>query len=149
MMASPHNGTCKQHGRLTRSLELELPRDVQAPSVARAAVSGLCHDLDLSRSQCQTLVLLVSEIVSNAVLHSQGPPDAPIHLAAATVGKNAARVAVTDSGHGFTPTPREESTPAGGGYGLYLVDKAASRWGVDQVGGTRVWFEIPLTIERD
>jgi anti-sigma regulatory factor (Ser/Thr protein kinase) len=132
---------CARH--TGRRLKLELPRDNQAATVARAAVSGLCHDLDFSPSQCHTLMLLVSEVVSNAVLHSQGPPDAPI-LLAASVQDNAARIVLTDAGHGFTPTRREHAG-ASGGYGLDLVDKAASRWGVDRVGGTRVWFELPLT----
>jgi anti-sigma regulatory factor (Ser/Thr protein kinase) len=87
-------------------------------------------------------VLLVSEVVSNAVLHSLGPADAPV-LLAATIGEEVVHIAVTDAGRGFTlrrPEPR-----ADGGYGLYLLDQAARRWGVDQVGGTRVWFELSRT----
>ncbi len=124
------------------SLRLELQRNVEAPAIARAALSGLCNDLDVSRSEQHTLVLLVSEVVSNAVQHSPGPADASV-LLAATVGEETVHVAVTDSGRGFTPSrhdPRAE-----GGYGLYLLDKAASRWGVDQVDGTRVWFELART----
>ncbi|MDQ6811870.1 MAG: ATP-binding protein [Actinomycetota bacterium] len=141
-MVHPCNQASGRARYSERRLKLELPRENQAPTVARAAVSGLCHDLEFSLSQCHTLMLLVSEVVSNAVLHSQGPPDAPILLTASVQG-NAARIAVTDAGHGFTPTRREHAG-ASGGYGLDLVDKAASRWGVDRVGGTRVWFELPL-----
>jgi anti-sigma regulatory factor (Ser/Thr protein kinase) len=143
MYVRPCNQASNQEWGFVRSVQLELERDVQAPTVARAAVRGLCHDLDCSPSQCHTLLLLVSEVITNAVLHSEGPASAPIRLAA-TVGEDAALVAVVDAGHGFTP-PSLETTPAGGGYGLYLVDKSAKRWGVDQVGGTRVWFELPLT----
>ena len=32
-----------------------------------------------------------------------------------------------------------------GGYGLYLVEKVASRWGVDSTSPTKVWFELPLS----
>src|ERR1700676_2162403 len=135
MMVSPPNGISEQQRRRARRLQLELPRDAQAPAVARAAVSGLCHGMDFSASQCQTLRLLVSEVISNAVLHSQGPPDAPIRLTVATVGEKSARISVTDSGNGFTPVPRE-ATRTEGGYGLYLVDKAATQWGVDRGGGT-------------
>ncbi len=49
---------------------------------------------------------------------------------------------MTDAGSGFSPKPRVPGT-INEGYGLYLVDKAASNWGVDRDGGTRVWFEIP------
>jgi anti-sigma regulatory factor (Ser/Thr protein kinase) len=126
---------------LPAPLELELKRDVHAPSIARAAASGRCDGLELSPSVCQTLVLLVSEVVSNAVLHSNAPRDLPIVLTT-TVSEDVIRVTVTDTGDGFTPKPRNPEAQCGG-YGLYILEKAARRWGVDRVGGTRVWFELP------
>src|SRR5205807_1223676 len=63
---------------LSAPLELALERNVQAPAIARAAISGLCEDLRLDGPVRQTLVLLISEVVSNAVLHSSGPAEAPI-----------------------------------------------------------------------
>jgi anti-sigma regulatory factor (Ser/Thr protein kinase) len=123
----------------TPQLNLELERNVQAPAIARAAVNGICHDLDPTGPEQNTLMLLVSEVVSNAVLHSRAPADAPV-LLTATVGENIVRIAVTDAGFGFTPGSHEQRP--GGGYGLYLLDRAASRWGSDRVGGTRVWFEL-------
>ncbi|HEY5193762.1 MAG TPA: ATP-binding protein [Solirubrobacteraceae bacterium] len=125
---------------LPATLLLKLKRDLQAPSVARAAATGRCRGLDLSDSLCDTLVLLVSEVVTNAVRHSNAPHDTPIILTT-SVTEDSIRVTVIDTGDGFTPMPREPSA-AQGGYGLYLVDKAARRWGVDRVGGTRVWFEL-------
>lgn len=124
------------------SLQMALARDVEAPGEARAAVSALCGELDLNGSLRQTLVLLVSEVVSNAVLHSRGPTDARIGLSA-VIGEDSVRVTVSDDGDGFTPLGRDP-TRADGGYGLYLVDRAASRWGVDPSGPTSVWFEIQL-----
>lgn len=120
-------------------LELELQRNLEAPAVARAALSGLCNDLDVPRPEQHTLMLLVSEVVSNAVQHSSGPADAPV-LLAATVGDEVVHIAVTDAGAGFTPGRQEPRSD--GGFGLYLLRKAAGRWGVDEVGGTRVWFEL-------
>ena len=121
------------------SLALELHRDVEAPGIARAALSGLCKDLDVTRSEQHTLMLLVSEVVSNAVQHSPGPADAPV-LLAATVSEKIVHIAVTDAGRGFTPRRRDPR--AEGGYGLYILDKAASGWGTDRIGGTRTWFEL-------
>ncbi len=123
------------------SLVLELERNAEAPSIARAAVAGRFEDL-LSASLRQTLLLLVSEVVSNAVLHSPAAPDAPI-LLTAHASSEAVRVTVTDAGGGFTPPPRKPLNERGG-HGLYLVDKTATDWGVDRVGGTRVWFELAL-----
>jgi signal transduction histidine kinase len=53
------------------------------------------------------------------------------------------RVEVTDNGSGFDPVPRDHSR-TGSGFGLFLVDKEAVRWGVDELGGNRVWFEVAL-----
>lgn len=120
--------------------QLDLQRNLEAPAIARAAVTGRCQDCDLSAVLRQALVLLVSELVSNAVLHSRGPSDAPIILTA-EASADAIRITVTDAGRGFIPQARDRPG-VDGGYGLYVVDRAASQWGVDRVGGTRVWFEL-------
>jgi anti-sigma regulatory factor (Ser/Thr protein kinase) len=56
------------------------------------------------------------------------------------------RVEVTDAGKRFTRASHELPRPGAritiGGYGLYVIDQVASRWGVDRACGTRVWFEI-------
>jgi anti-sigma regulatory factor (Ser/Thr protein kinase) len=128
--------------RLSAPLELALPRTVQAPAVARAAISGLCDDLQLDATLRSTIVLLVSEVVSNAVLHSSGPADADVTVRA-TVTPEAVRVAVIDAGDGFTPAERDP-TRIDGGYGLFLLEKSASRWGVESTRPTTVWFELAL-----
>ncbi|HEY0515602.1 MAG TPA: ATP-binding protein [Solirubrobacteraceae bacterium] len=124
----------------TSSLELELERTVNAPSVARSAVSERLIELGIDGSYGQTIVLLVSEVVSNAVRHSEGAAGTPIVLAA-TVTPAAVRVAVNDGGVGFTPRPRDPEQ-LGDGYGLYLLEKAATSWGIDASAGTTVWFEL-------
>jgi hypothetical protein len=53
-------------------------------------------------------------------------------------------VSVTDAGEGFVPSRRDPARVEGG-YGLYLLEKAASRWGVDAGSPTTVWFELALT----
>jgi anti-sigma regulatory factor (Ser/Thr protein kinase) len=123
-------------------VELELEPTVHAPATARAAVKRLSEELEFERHISQTLVLLVSEVVSNAVVHSQGPEEAPIGLQAA-VTDGAVRVAVTDAGAGFKPTERDPARIEGG-YGLYLLGRAASRWGVEEGSPTIVWFELDL-----
>lgn len=122
------------------SLRLELDRDISAPAIARSAVAERLGDYGVDGSFGQTVVLLVSEVVSNAVRHSSGPPDAGISLDA-TVTEKGVRIAVTDAGAGFEPRPRDPDR-LGEGYGLYLVAKAASAWGIDSENGTTVWFEL-------
>jgi anti-anti-sigma factor len=123
-------------------MSVALARNVEAPGAARAALTSLCEEQEVDRGIRQTLVLLASEVVSNAVLHSNGPAEAPIALSAA-VEPEAIRVTVTDAGEGFVPSERDPERLEGG-YGLYLLEKAASSWGVEADGATVVWFELPL-----
>jgi anti-sigma regulatory factor (Ser/Thr protein kinase) len=120
--------------------ELELERDVGAPSVARLAFSERLPELGLEGQSGQVLVLLVSEVVSNAVRHSSGPAAGVIRLSV-TLTKTAIHVAVSDEGGGFTPRTRDPDRIEDG-YGLYLLEKAASSWGVENSGGTTVWFAL-------
>jgi anti-sigma regulatory factor (Ser/Thr protein kinase) len=122
------------------SLRMQLARDVRAPALARSAISEQLYGTGIDGSLGQTIVLLVSEVVSNAVRHSSGPADSTIALEA-SIGERHVRIAVTDAGEGFTPRPRDPER-LGEGYGLYLVEKAASSWGVESDGGTTVWFEL-------
>jgi len=121
-------------------LELELERDGSAPARARAAVRARFAELEVDTTLSFTLALLVSELVSNAVLHSLGPPDAPIVLSASAT-RETISVSVTDAGKGFSPVARPADR-AVGGFGLELLARTASRWGVDSYAPTRVWFEL-------
>ncbi|HEY4895523.1 MAG TPA: ATP-binding protein [Solirubrobacteraceae bacterium] len=123
------------------ALRIRLPRDSHAPSMARAAVAGFSERSSLGPGGCSTLALLVSELVSNAVLHSDAPPASDIRLCARLLDDARVRVEVVDDGSGFTVEPRDPSR-IDGGYGLFLLDRQATQWGVDREGGTRVWFEI-------
>lgn len=124
----------------TGDLELQLDRTVHAPAIARAAVLTRLQELGLDGSYGQTVVLLVSEVVSNAVRHSDAELGTPIVLAA-SVTPAGVRVAVNDGGEGFTPRARDPQQ-LGDGYGLYLLEKAATSWGVEAAEGTTVWFEM-------
>jgi anti-sigma regulatory factor (Ser/Thr protein kinase) len=121
-------------------VELELDRNIHAPALARAEIAARCNELELDGSLCQSLILLVSEVVSNAVRHSAGDPKEPVELVA-TFGERTIRVTVTDAGVGFTPRPRDPARTHDG-YGLYLLEKVATRWGVESRGDTKVWFEL-------
>jgi len=114
----------------SRRLRLLLPPDLDAPAAARRAL----RDLHLGEQE-ENVVLLASELVTNAVVHAGLAPDQPIELAAACDGGQT-RVEVRDGGHGFRP----DTTT--GGYGLHMVAAAAERWGIEYDGATCVWFEL-------
>ena len=140
MARSPEEAFTHPSAR-TPLVELQLERTVNAPALARAAVARRSEQLELDGSLSQSLILLVSEVVSNAVRHSAGHPDAAIELVA-SFGAETIRVTVTDAGEGFTPRPRDPARTHDG-YGLYLLEKVATRWGVQSCGDTKVWFELP------
>lgn len=117
---------------------VELPADKTAPSIARRALDERLPPV--TEHERTTLDLLVTELVANAVLHSGNETDQKI-LLVVEVTKALIQVCVFDAGAGFQkhqPSPRG----ATGGYGLFLVDKMSSRWGVKRNPRNCVWIEL-------
>ena len=75
------------------------------------------------------------------MLHSDAPDGSTIGLLATRAAGTGIRVTVTDGGAGFTPRERD-STRVDGGYGLFLVERASDRWGVEAGPPASVWFEV-------
>ncbi len=120
-------------------LELELPNDRAAPALARRALEeGLAHGCD--EEQAGTLQLLVTELVTNAILHARAP-DSPVLLRVHSAPERL-RVEVHDRGAGFERIDEPRPRGSSGGYGLFLVARMSSRWGVDRADRSYVWFEI-------
>jgi anti-sigma regulatory factor (Ser/Thr protein kinase) len=119
---------------------VRLPATARAPAEARRAVARFGHALD--ERELQALRLLVSELVTNSVRHAGLDPDDHIDLHVA-VAAEGVRVSVTDPGGRFEARPQQR--PRSGqpsGWGLFLVQRLADRWGVHTDGQTRVWFEL-------
>jgi anti-sigma regulatory factor (Ser/Thr protein kinase) len=112
------------------TLSLTLTPEPESPRRLRRALQhhGLDADLD------HTVTLLASELVANCIRHA---PGSPVHVAA-TLAPSFARVEVLDEGPGFDPDVRHGAD----GFGLRLVEKLATRWGVERGRGTLVWFEV-------
>ena len=110
----------------------ELPRSPTSAGVARRLVSA--HTDTLDPQQREDAALLVSELVTNALLHGIGAIRLRIDVETTGV-----RVEVSDQGHvALAPSP----TPgAHGGWGLRIVEELADDWGVLE-GSTRVWFRL-------
>jgi anti-sigma regulatory factor (Ser/Thr protein kinase) len=121
---------------LVAELSLRITGGPGAPAEARAAVRRF-HP-DLAPELMQTVALLTSELVSNATRHAAAET---IELCFG-VAAGHVRVEVADTGAGFGGWLRPPEPGRVGGWGLYIVDELASRWGVMEGGGTRVWFEI-------
>ena len=118
---------------------LRLPAEPGAIPLARQAIERL--EPVLEHALMVNLRLLVSELVTNSIRHAHTPAWASVDLQA-TVFADRVRVEVGDQGPGFDPRPLDPERESASGWGLYLVDQLADRWGVTRTGGTRVWFEI-------
>ena len=84
------------------------------------------------------VLLVVSELVTNAVLHAGG---GGIDLTV-TLSDSAVRIEVVDSSPAL-PEPKPPTEDNTNGRGLLLVDAVAGTWGADlDQGGKRVWAEV-------
>ena len=119
-------------------LKLRLNPGAEAVPAARNALDGLTGLLE--KTVFEDLRLLVTELVTNGVRH--GSERGPVGVAV-TVDDDKVRVEVSDCGRGFSPPdapmPRADGT---GGWGLQLVDRVATQWGVHIRDVTCVWFEL-------
>lgn len=121
-------------------LELELPSNPDSAARARHALDELLPQL--GRTQLQDVQLLVSELVTNAVRHARLSSRDAIGLLV-ELSERALRVEVRDAGPGFEPEASPQPDPTRlSGWGLFLVEELADRWGVELDAGTRVWFEL-------
>ena len=116
---------------------MRLSSGPEAAADARKAMSTLRADLD--PPLMETLRLLVTELVTNSVRHT----DAPRIILRVAIGKAAVLTEVTDDGPGFDPDCVENAGIDDCGWGLLLVQRLADQWGVKDDGGSkRVWFEL-------
>lgn len=116
-------------------VEVELLPDLSAPRAGREFLHA-SFAAALEKSELDSAQLLVSELVTNAVLHGQGT----ITLRA-QLDDDRLLVDVIDEGRGFERVVREHDFGDVGGWGLSVVDAVSSRWGVHE-GTTHVWFEL-------
>jgi anti-sigma regulatory factor (Ser/Thr protein kinase) len=116
---------------------LKLAPDDTAPGRARRWIRLVARHLDAIR--LQDAVLMVSELVSNSVIHAGLPEDGRITVSAA-VTPGGVRVSVCDCGRGFRP-PARPTRSAVGGKGLLLVRRLADDVEIDGDRG-RVTLEV-------
>lgn len=101
---------------------------------SRLAGSGIGDDEPLA----DTLVLLISELVTNAVVHTGCPAVLRMLFAA----EGGVRVEVADTSD-RPPRPRHAEGDDTNGRGLELVDGLADRWGWQPEGaGKSIWCEV-------
>ncbi len=106
---------------------------------ARRFVAAICADAHMPQQTTETALLLVSEIVTNALSYGDGQPVIDVD-----VDPDRMRVSVTDDAEGTPSVQRQDNGLAEHGRGLFLVESLASRWGINRrvPTGKSVWFEL-------
>jgi DNA-binding NarL/FixJ family response regulator len=114
-----------------------LAGDPRSAGEARRFVASTLEEWELG-SLLETVTLLTSELVTNAIVHAGAGLDVVVRLT-----EDAARVEVTDRSS-VLPAPRVASEEDSSGRGLALVEVLARRWGTRRQvsGGKTVWFEV-------
>ena len=118
---------------------LSLPVEPASIPQARRSLDRLAGAIE--EDTLQDLRLLVSELLTNSVRHAGLSDDETIELRI-SVDAQRVRVEVRDAGPGFQLPDGPTTIFQESGWGLYLVDKLADRWGVISELGTTVWFEV-------
>ena len=128
-----------------RTAALTLRPEPSAVGIARRLVADRCRSAGLPNDLADTVVLLTSELVTNAFTH--GRSDARTQVTATGTW---ARVEVGDD-NSRHPQAVEEDLDALDGRGLTIVALLAARWGVqDDPYGKTVWFEVePGQVDLD
>lgn len=116
---------------------LDVAPDPSAVSGARAFVRSALEGV-VDDETVDTVVLLASEIITNAVLHARTASEVRVMRLGDVV-----RVEVAD-GSTALPEQRVFDFSSASGRGLAIVEAAAVRWGTERASATakKVWFEV-------
>ena len=134
-----------QHeGEASRTQVIELDGDPDAPARGRHAVTAVLDAWGCEPGSREDLLLVVSELVTNAVVHGAEPIRVTMVRAPERV-----RVEVTDGAAAASPhgNPRPP-TDAETGRGLSVVTRLAVAWGwrATPGNGKTVWAELPVKL---
>ncbi|MET8980951.1 ATP-binding protein [Streptomyces sp. NPDC004539] len=119
--------------------EFTIPAIIEAVPTARRCVVTLVRRLGISLSDdlLDTVELLASEVIANAVLYSGATCNVSV-----TRSLKCVRVEVTDT-NPLLPTVSEAGPDDESGRGLLLVDTLADAWGTEpNSSGKTTWFEL-------
>jgi anti-sigma regulatory factor (Ser/Thr protein kinase) len=112
----------------------------EAALATRQAV--LAADGTLPASVREDVLLLATELVTNAVRHAGIGPEQSLRIQLQRWPRRV-RVGVVDPGATFIPARARSKGGGSGGWGLFMIDRIADRWGVRRIGaGTCSWFEL-------
>jgi two-component sensor histidine kinase len=117
-----------------------IPADLRAPYRARRWIGEL--QMPLAPNRADAVELLVAELVTAAVKRAMADGVRFVDVALRAVD-GVVHLDVSDPGRRVRPDVPERPDEATG-FGFYLVDKLADRWGVNDGGAAGLWFELDI-----
>ncbi|QJY49051.1 STAS domain-containing protein [Pseudonocardia broussonetiae] len=130
-------GVDRAHPAVTASFDTSPGVAQQARITAARAASAWGVDGDSVRD----LLIVVTELVSNAVEHARTPSTLALHLHGSVV-----HVAVSDASTAL-PVVRPFDPRAARGRGMQMVEAVSARWGHrTTTRGKTVWAEVPVVL---
>ncbi len=123
-----------------------LPCVPSSVAVARGRIAAELHEAGIFAAAVGDAVLVLSELLSNAVLHARPLAEAEVRVAW-LLSPPTLEVVVRDGGSATRPRAGRPSLSAIGGRGLAIVEHLSSSWGVraDELG-TEVWAVLPAPL---
>jgi anti-sigma regulatory factor (Ser/Thr protein kinase) len=105
---------------------------------ARRFLRRALSDAGVDEEVVDVVLLLASEVITNAVIHARSSSEIRVMRLPAAV-----RVEVADTSKAL-PERRVFDFESASGRGLAIVDAVAARWGVEAIPGDGkfVWFEV-------
>ena len=126
---------------VTRSVTV--PHEGHGVSLARHAFATELASAGITADVRQDAVLVMSELVSNAVKHGAPLPDGDVRVGWA-IAHDCLHIEITDGGAVTRPNPAVATVFALGGRGLDIVRMISREWGVTQDGDSvTVWADVP------
>jgi serine/threonine-protein kinase RsbW len=124
---------------VTCSRQLSLPRGGRAARLARRATCEALLSWGIAHLQ-ETAVLLVSELVTNAVLHTR--TESRTMVLRLEAAQTVLRIEVEDADPRL-PQPRRPARLDESGFGFVLIEALARKWGLrDTAAGKAIWAEL-------
>ena len=111
--------------------QLHIPFSASAARTARHHLSSFLHEQNLAQPVVDDALVVISELVANAVRHATPQPDGSLGVSWA-LADGALVLTVADGGSSRAPQMVSATTEAEGGRGLSIVSLLARRWWVEQ-----------------
>ena len=127
---------------------LRVPHEITGVRRARRTVAEHLAAAGVPDQARDDVLLVLSELVSNAVRHAEPLPTGEIGVSW-SVTPDVIHLEITDGGASTRPQASVVAMTSMGGRGLDIVRSVSSRWGViEREGSVTVWADLPVPAEH-